>query len=430
MSTILIKNGRVIDPANQVDGIRDILIGNGVIARVEKDLRAPGAQTIIDAKDKIVLPGLVDMHVHLREPGREDKETVLTGTKAALCGGVTSVLAMPNTTPAMDTPESVLLLKKMIASTAQANVFIAGTLTQNRAGIALADFAALKKAGVTAISDDGSSVEDAALMAEAFRRAKAAGLLVICHCEDKALAGRGVMNLGYMSTVLGLRGISAAAEYQRVQRDIELAAAAGCPVHIAHVSCRESIAAIAAAKKKGLSVTAETAPHYFTFTDEVLADYDTNFKMNPPLRGAADVAAIKEALKDGTIDAIASDHAPHTENEKDVEFDRAEFGVTGLETELGAAITALVDPGHLTWSALVQKLSLNPARILGLDRGTLGPGAAADIVIVDPAQSWTVTKKGFVSKSRNSAFLGCTLKGRVTHTLCGGRIAYQIIFAK
>jgi dihydroorotase len=424
MNTILIKNGRVIDPANRVDGTKDILIENGVIVRVETDMKVQ-AQTIIDAKDKLVLPGLVDMHVHLREPGREDKETVLTGTKAALRGGVTSVLAMPNTTPAMDSPESVLLLKKIVAASAQANVFIAGTITQNRAGSALADFGALKKAGVSAVTDDGGSVEDAVLMAEAFRRAKAAGLLVICHCEDKALAGSGVMNHGYMSTVLGLRGISAASETKRVERDLELAAAAGCPVHIAHVSCRESVAAIAAARKKGLRVTAETAPHYFTFTDEALAEYDTNFKMNPPLRCAGDVAAIKEGLKDGTIDAIASDHAPHTENEKDVEFDRAEFGVTGLETELAAAITTLVEPGVLSWSALVEKLSLNPARILGLDRGTLGPKAIADIVIVDPAQSWVVVKKDFVSKSKNSAFLGRTLKGRVTHTICGGRITYS-----
>ncbi len=424
MKTILIKNGRVIDPANRADGPKDILVENGAIARVEADIKAQ-AETVIDAKDKIVMPGLVDMHVHLREPGREDKETVSTGTKAALRGGVTTALAMPNTNPAIDSAEAALLLKKIIAATAQADVLICGTITQNRAGGALADFAALKDAGAIAVSDDGGSVEDSALMAEAFRRAKAAGLLVICHSEDKALAGHGVMNLGYMSTILGLRGISSASEYTRVQRDIELATAADCPVHIAHVSCKESVALIAAAKKKGLRVTAETAPHYIAFTDEALADYDTHFKMNPPLRGAEDVAAVKQGLKDGTIDAIASDHAPHTENEKDVEFDRAEFGVTGLETELSAAVTFLVETGLLTWSDLVWRMSLSPAKILGLDKGTLSPGRAADLLIFDPAAAWTVTKKGFASKSKNSAFLGMALKGRVTHTLCAGRLAYQ-----
>jgi len=421
--SILIRQGRVVDPANGVDETRDLLVENGAVAKSSPEIKA-GAETVIEAAGKIVMPGLIDMHVHLREPGREDKETVETGTLAALCGGVTTVLAMPNTEPAMDSIENVRRLFEIIQKTARCRVLVCGAMTLGRKGEQPVEAHLLERAGVVALSDDGTSVDSAEVMREVLSRAKESGLLAVCHCEDRLLSGRGVMSLGYMSTRLGLRGIPREAEFKRVERDIELAQMTGCPVHIAHVSCRESVDIIRRAKKKKFTVTAETAPHYFSLTDAALADFDTNFKVNPPLREVDDAAAICDGLKDQTIDCIASDHAPHTENEKEIEFDRAEFGVIGLETQLAAAITQLVETGTLSWPELVAKLCVNPARILGCGRGQLGVGAPADITIVDPAASWQVTKQDFASKSRNSAFLGRTLKGRVTHTIFDGKVAF------
>jgi dihydroorotase len=332
---------------------------------------------------------------------------------------------MPNTQPAIDCPENVTLLKNIIKKTANAQVFICASITRGRLGKELSDIAQLKKEGALAISDDGLSVDNAALMSEAFKKAKDENLLVICHCEDKSLCAGGVVNLGLTSTRLGLKGISRESEYKRVERDISLAEEAGAVVHIAHVSCKESVELIARAKKRGVKVTCETAPHYFALDEEALLEYDTNAKMNPPLRGKEDVSAIKQALKEGTIDAIASDHAPHTENEKAIEFERAEFGVIGLETTLAVSITELVSPGILTWTELVQKLALNPAKILGISKGTLGIGKDADLIVVSPDREWRVEKSGFVSKSKNSAFLGKVLRGAVEYTICAGRIGYK-----
>ncbi len=422
--SILIKGGRVIDPENKIDAKLDILIEGNKISQVAKNIQAQDA-TIIDANNKIVAPGIIDMHAHLREPGREDKETVVTATLAAAKGGVTTVLAMPNTQPAMDCPESIRLLQEIINKDAKVNVLICGTITKGRLGKELSDIAALKKSGVYAISDDGCSVDSDELMLEALKKAKQAGLLTICHSEDKKLSGKGVINLGFNSTRLGLRGISNESEYKRVRRDIELAKKATAAVHIAHVSCRESIEIIAQAKKTGVKVTCETAPHYFTLTEDALLGYDTNMKMNPPLRSKEDLLAIKQGLKDGTIDVIASDHAPHTENEKDIEFERAEFGVVGLETELSAGINELLAKGVLDWPGLVEKFCLNPAKILGLDAGRLAKGSPADIIIVSDQESWVVDKQNLVSKSKNSAFLGYSLKGRVDYTICNGQLIYQ-----
>jgi dihydroorotase len=422
---LLIKNGRIIDPLNNLDAALDILVENGKISQVAKDI-AGNNKEIIDAQGKIVMPGLVDMHVHLREPGREDKETIASGTKAALKGGVTSVLAMPNTQPAIDSPERVLLLKNIIQNSAHTQVLIAGSITNGRQGKELTDIANLKKEGAAAITDDGASVDNEELMLKAFQTARDQNILVICHSEDKALSAGGVVNLGLTSTRLGLRGISQESEYKRVARDIELASKAKAPVHIAHVSCKESVELISRAKKKGIKVTCETAPHYFTLSEEAVLGYDTNMKVNPPLRNKDDVAAIREGLKNGVIDAIASDHAPHTENEKDIEFEWAEFGVIGLETELAVAISELVNSGLLDWSGLVQKMALNPARILGIDKGSLSVGCAADLIVVSPDKEWIVEKQNFVSKSKNSAFLGKTLKGVVEYTICGGKVAYKL----
>lgn len=417
---LLIKGGRVVDPANNLDEITDILIEDSEISKIAKNIK-PGAEHTIEAEGKIIMPGLVDMHVHLREPGREDKETICSATKAALHGGITAVLAMPNTNPAPDSLENVLLVKSLIKKSAKANVFICGAITKFRRGEELVDIPGLKKAGVIAISDDGASVENADLMLEAFKQAKKEDLLVICHCEDQALSNHGVVNAGFTATRTGLRGIVKESEYKRVARDIELAGKAGAKIHIAHVSCKESVEIIAAAKKKGIKVTAETAPHYFSLNEEAVLGYDTNFKMNPPLRSRSDVEAMKKGLFDGTIDVIASDHAPHTENEKEIEFERAEFGVIGLETELAVAITELVDKGLIGWSELVKKLALNPARILGIKDGSLGIGQAANIIIIDPKKESQVDKAHFLSKSKNSSFIHKTLKGFVEYTIYQGK---------
>lgn len=425
MNPMLIKNGRVIDPSNNIDCLLDILIEDGRISKVAKNIKIEKGE-IIDATGKIILPGIVDMHVHLREPGREDKETVFSATKAALKGGVTSLLAMPNTEPAIDSAETIEFLKGIIEKDAKANVFICGSITKGRLGKELTDIAGLKKKGAIAISDDGSSVDDERILQEALRKAKEENALVICHCEDKYLSGQGVVNLGFTSTRMGLRGISKESEYKRIERDIGLAEKVDAPLHIAHISCSESVEIIAKSKKRGLRITAETAPHYFSLTESAVLDYDTNMKMNPPLRSKADVQAIKQGLVCGTIDAIASDHAPHTANEKEIEFERAEFGVIGLETLLAAGITELVGKGVLSWPELVRKITVNPARILGIDRGTLAVGSSADIVIVSPDKEWVVRKEEISSKSKNSCFLGKKLKGLVEYTICRGKIVYPV----
>jgi len=418
---IILKNGRVVDPANGIDEVRDIVVDEGKIVRSG---RGAGGETI-DCSGLLVVPGLIDMHVHLREPGREDKETVRSGTEAAVRGGITTVVAMANTQPAMDTPENVQLLTEIIRRTARANVLICGAITCNRIGKELVDIARLRKEGVAAISDDGGSVESVEIMRKALRKAREARIPVLCHSEDRALSGGGVMNLGFVSTRLGLRGISAESEYKRVQRDVQLAEKEKAGAHICHVSCAESLEIIQKAKKKGVKVTCETAPHYFTLTEDALSGYDTRLKMNPPLRSARDREAVRQALAKGVIDVIASDHAPHTIGEKDIEFDRAEFGVIGLETELGVSATQLVHTGLMGWPELVRKLSLNPAKILNIDGGTLGEGRPANITVIDPGYEWVVRKEDFRSASRNSPFIGSTLKGRAAYTIVNGAVAFR-----
>lgn len=422
--SILIKNGRVIDPQRAAECDGDVLIRDGRIIAVAKGIKEK-ADELIDAQGKIVMPGIVDMHVHLREPGREDKETVVSGTRAGLRAGVTSLVAMPNTQPAIDSVKHVKSLQAIIEKTAQSNVVIAGAITIARQGKKLTDIRALKKAGAVALTDDGCSLDNDALFAQALKLAKRYKVLLICHCEDKKLSRAGVINLGLTSTILGLRGISKESEYKRVARDCSMAEKENAAVHIAHVSCKESVEIIAAAKKKGAPVTAETAPHYFSLDETQLMDYNTNMKINPPLRTRADVEAIKKALRDGTIDCIASDHAPHTENEKDIEFDRAEFGTVGLETMLSASITELVQPGILDWMSLAKKLSFNPATILGLGRGSLREGCIADIIIIDPAKEWVVAKQSLTSQSKNSAFIGRKLKGVVDYTIINGKVVFK-----
>lgn len=420
----LIKKGRLVDPTHSLDGVFDILISEGRIARIGSDLADKAAHTI-DADGKIVTPGFIDMHAHLREPGREDKETIRTGTRAAVRGGFTTVACMPNTEPALDDPEAIKLVKAIAKRDARCNVCVVGAITKGRAGEKIADLKGLKRAGAVAVSDDGACIQREDVMRRALREAKQASLLLIDHCEDTKLAAGGVVNKGFFSTKLGLRGSAAAAEYAMVERDIGLARELRAAIHIAHVSTAGSVAAIRKAKALDIAVTAETAPHYFALTEACCATYDTMTKMNPPLRTAQDVAAIKEGLADGTIDAIATDHAPHTDAEKGVEFDVAPFGIIGLETALSLAIMELVDTQILSWSGLVAKLFVNPARILGIKAGGLAKGAVADITVIDPAASYTYTKGSIESKSKNSPFIGWTLTGRAVHLFVGGRPAMQ-----
>ena len=421
MGKYLIKNGRVIDPASKTDDILDIFISNGKIDKIGKGL-TDSADEILDAKGKIIAPGFIDMHVHLREPGREDKETIKTGTRAAVKGGFTSVCCMPNTEPAIDNVNVVKIVKEIIKKDAIANVFIVSAITENRAGKKLNDYNAFKKEGVVAVSDDGSSVVDDKILTDALKICKKESLLVIEHCEDAKLSENGVMNKGFISTKMGLRGISKESEWERVKRDIELAKKTSSRIHIAHVSCKESVEIIRKAKKDGVAVTAETAPHYFTLTEECCVTYDTNTKMNPPLRSGDDVEAIKKGLADGTIDAIATDHAPHTDSEKDVEFDFAPFGIIGLETALSLAVMELVDKKVLSWSELIDKLSVNPAKMLGLNRGNLKKGSTADVVIIDPEKEYVYKKDSIESKSKNSPFVDWKLKGKISHVFVSGNL--------
>ena len=422
---MLIKHGHVIDPANGRDGIFDILIENGKIKKVAENIQEKGEE-IIDAKNKIVVPGLIDMHVHLREPGREDIETVARGTRAAISGGITSVCSMPNTLPPIDDAKIVKRLNNIIKKEALANVFVVGAITKKRAGAELVDMKDMKKEGAIALSDDGSSVQDEPVMLSAVKKAKENDILLISHCEDKNISKNGVVNEGMIATKLGLRGMPKRAEYEFIERDINLAKKVNARLHIAHVSCKESVNIIRKAKKDGINITAESAPHYFSLDESACATYDTRTKMNPPLRSTEDIEAIKEGLKDGTLDAIASDHAPHGKHEKEVEFDFAAFGIIGLETSLSLAIMNLVDTKKIPWKRLIELMSANPAGILGLkQKGNLSEGSDADITIIDPEKKWIYTKDSILSKSKNSPFIGWTLKGLATDAVRGGKIVMK-----
>ncbi len=418
---MIITNGRIIDPANKRDEISDILIKGSKIERVAKNIKA-GKEETIDAKGKIVIPGIIDMHVHLREPGREDNETVLSGTKAAIAGGITSVCAMPNTYPIMDSIKTLNALNNIIKRDSSTNTYIISAITEERKGQKLVDIKGMKSKGIVAISDDGGSVQDNKIMQKALKKAREEDVLVISHCEDKTLSGKGVVNEGIVATKLGLRPISRKSEYAFVERDIDLAKKYKARLHIAHVSCKESVDIIRKAKKNGVNVTAEATPHHFNLTDTCCETYDTRTKMSPPLRSKSDVDAIKEALKDGTIDIIASDHAPHGKHEKEIVFERAAFGIIGLETSLALSIMALVDTKKISWNRLVELISLNPARILNLKKkGRLSPGCDADITIIDPNKRWTYKKETIVSKSKNSPFIDWQFKGKAVAAIVGGK---------
>ena len=428
MPTLLVRGGRVVDPAQGIDRIDDVLVRDGHVVAVGRSGTQPVGRVdeTIDATGLVVTPGLVDMHVHLREPGREEDETIETGTRAALAGGFTSVACIPNTEPPLDTQAAVEFIHQKAARADTCNVFVVACASRGREGKELAEIGQLVEAGAVAFSDDGAPVYDAELMRRVFEYCRMFDKPFLAHEEVLELTAGGVMHEGLVSLVLGLKGMPAAGEEVMIGRDLALAEATDGRLHVMHVSTAGGVALIRAAKARGVRVTAEACPHHFTLTDESLRGFDSNFKMSPPLRTAADVEAIIEGLVDGTIDCIATDHAPHALEKKMLELDRAPFGIVGLETAVGLAVTRLVEPGRLGWPRLVQALSTLPAEILGINRGTLRPGAVADITLIDPALVWQVDARSFASKSGNSPFHGWTLQGRAVATIVAGRVKYRL----
>lgn len=415
---IIIKNVRIIDPENSVDKIGDLFVENGIIANCADD-----NCKVIDGSGLVAAPGLVDMHVHLRDPGFTDKEDIITGCKAAAAGGVTSLLAMPNTNPTTDNAQTVqYILDK--AKNADSRVYVASSITKGLKSLEPCDIDEMKNAGAIALTDDGRPVENTEFMAEAMIKAESKKMAVVAHCEDLYLANGGKINEGEVSKKLGVKGIPAAAEDCGTAREIALAAAYDVPIHICHVSTKTSVALIRDAKNRGVKVTAETAPHYFSMDETELLKRDADYRMNPPLRTAEDVAAIKEALKTGVLDAIATDHAPHTVADKS-DFEKAPNGSIGMETSLAVTLTYLYHTGKFSLSEIIKLMSVNPAKILNIPVGNLSIGSNADIVIFDPNEKWTVDVNKLHGKSKNCPFKGRTLTGKVKFTILGGKIVYS-----
>jgi dihydroorotase len=451
MHSLLLTGGRVIDPANRLDALGDVLILEGKISAVGPTAaaNAPAETPRRDVAGKIVCPGLIDLHVHLREPGQPAKETIATGTASAARGGFTSVVCMPNTSPAIDNPSTVALIRERAARVGVVNVFVAGAITKNIAGEELAPIGSLKNAGVVAITDDGHCVQNNELMRRALEYAKMFDLTVMDHCQDYSMVSDGVMHEGYWSTALGLRGWPAAGEEMIVARNILLAELTGARVHCQHISSGASVQLIREARKRGIPISGEACPHHFVLTDAAIAgsekfwsddgkrlsgfqkerlpewpSYDTNFKMNPPLRAAGDCEAIIDGLADGTLEILCSDHAPHCDYEKEVEFDYAPFGITGFETELPLSLMQLYHSKKLSLSSLIEKFTTAPARLLGLAKGTLSAGADGDVTVIDPDRAWVFGREDGASKSRNSPFYGWTLRGKAVATIVAGKIVY------
>jgi dihydroorotase len=433
-ASLLIRGGRLVDPATGRDGLFDVLVENGKISAVGRggtldpaQLQMPGMDgelPVIDAKGLIVAPGFVDMHVHLREPGFEYKETIETGTRAAVAGGVTSVACMANTDPVNDNAAVTQYILQKAAKAGYANVFPIGAVSVGLAGEHMAEFGEMHEAGIVAVSDDGMPVVDSALMRRALEYARMFKLPVIVHEEDPGLCCGAVMHEGRVSVKLGLKGMPSAGEAVMVARDIELVRTTGGKLHIAHISCAEAVDMVRRAKKEGLEITAEAAPHHFMLDDTAVEAYNTNAKMKPPLRSGSDVEAIRKGLADGTIDAIATDHAPHHRDEKVCEFDKAAFGIVGLETMLPLSLE-LVRGGYIDLNRMIDALSTQPAKVLGIGRGTLAVGAPADIAIFDPDREWTLKAESMSTKSRNTPFDGWKLKGKTVRTLVEGVVVWE-----
>lgn len=421
---LLLKNGRVVDPEAGIDEIADIIVKDGVIAEIGPDLKIEKGETL-DVSEKVVLPGLVDAHTHLREPGREDEETVASGTAAAAHGGFTAVCAMPNTSPVCDTGSKVRFIVERAAEEGVVRVYPIGALTKGQEGVALAEIGDMLAEGAVAFSDDGRGVQSAGVTRVAMDYLKAFDAPLVAHCEDESLVGHGVVNEGVVSTRLGMPGWPVAAEEVMVARDIRLAELTGCRLHLAHLSTAGSVALVREAKRRGVRVTCEVTPHHLFLDEDMLIGYDTNLKVNPPLRTAEDRLALVEGLLDGTVDCIATDHAPHAAHEKELEFELAPFGTTGVETALSLVNTNLVATEKLSWADVARLMCHGPRSALGLPPVSLSAGQVADITIVDPEARVEVTPEWFVSRSRNSAFLGSKLLGKASEVLVGGCFALK-----
>ena len=422
MNKLLITNGRVIDPSQNMDRTTNLLVVDGKVAAYDAEVPTDGSTEIIDASRKIVAPGLIDIHVHLREPGFEDAETIETGTAAAINGGFTSVACMPNTDPPIDTQGTVELIRQTAVHKGHCNVFVVACVSQNREGKQLAEIAQLVEAGAVGFSDDGAPVYDAELMRRAFEYCLMFGKPVMNHCEVRELNQKAVMHEGLVSLQLGLQGSPSAAEDVMIGRDVSLAEATGGRLHIMHLSTGGGVEILRRAKSREVRVTTEVTPHHFTLTDECMRTFDSNYKMHPPLRAKSDVETIIAGLKDGTIDCIACDHAPHPKEKKMQELDQAPNGITGLETSLGLVGKQLVAPGHIDWPTAIAKMTINPAAVIGVNKGTLQIGADADITVIDPNLRWKVDPAQLRSKSSNTPFAGWELQGRAEVVVVGGKV--------
>jgi len=426
MGRLLVKGGRVVDPSQGIDRALDVLLADGKVEKLGKQLAARGA-SVIDADGLVVCPGFIDIHTHLREPGREDKETIASGTRAAAAGGFTAVCAMPNTEPVNDTAGITRAIVEKARAEGATRVYPIGAITRGQRGEELAEFGDLQEAGCVAFSDDGKPVASARVMRRALEYARTFGLVLIDHCEEPTLAEQACMNEGPVATLLGLRGAPAAGEAIMVERDVLLAELTGGKVHIAHLSAAASLDAVRRGKARGVKVTAEVTPHHLFLTDEAVREtgYDTNTKMNPPLRSESDRVAVLEGLRDGTIDCIATDHAPHTVDDKHVEYDQAAFGIVGLETAVALCLDRLVGTGLVSLPQLVALFSTNPARVLGLPGGTLAPGSPADVTLLDLSKRRTVDPARFASRSRNTPFEGLALRGWPALTIVAGSVVWK-----
>lgn len=421
----LIKGGRLIDPATKTDRLMDIIVRDGIVAEREEHLKADNVDEVIDASGCYVMPGLIDLHVHLREPGFEHKETIETGTKAMAKGGFTSVCPMPNTKPATDCVEVVKYIVDKAKEVSPINVLPVGAITLGQAGKEITDIAAMKEAGICAISEDGKSVMDSGIYREAMKEAARLGIPVLAHCEDINLVQGGAMNAGKRAEELGIKGISNAVEDIITARDIMIAKETGATLHLCHCSTKDSVRMIREAKAEGLKVTGEVCPHHFTLCEEDIKEDDSNYKMNPPVRGREDLEALIAGLHDDTFDAISTDHAPHHVDEKAKGMAQAPFGIVGSETAVELTMTELVHKGVITPYQMAEKMSYNPAKILGIDKGSLGIGKIADITIIDPEREHVITAAEFISKGKNTPFEGYKAKGVVVRTIVGGKTVYE-----
>jgi len=422
-SELLIKNGRVIDPANGIDKECDVLIVDGNIAEVGRIEKS--AQTVIDAAGKLVTPGLIDIHVHFREPGDEEEETIASGSAAAVAAGFTSVVCMPNTKPPIENETDVEYIHRKGRQARKTHVYTMGAITRRREGVELAEMGFMAEAGAVGFTDDGNGVQSPAVMLRAMKYAAMFNVVIAQHCQDDSFAGNGVMNSGYNSTILGLPGSDPLAEQSMLWRDIQLVKKTNGRYHAQHISTAESVELIRAAKKDSLPVTCEVTPHHLLLTEECCAEYDTNYKVNPPLRTAKDVEALKQAIAEGLVDTLVSDHAPHLQSEKELEFLAAPFGIASLECALGLYVKALVEPGILDWPGLIKLMTEKPAKIIGVDKGTLGKGKQADVTIIDPNAEYEIDVSKFRSKSKNCPYHGWKVKGRVEKTIVGGEIRFS-----